>query len=400
MKRIVILCDGTWNEPVSQTPTNVVQIAQLMKPVDSVGVAQVPIYIEGVGTGRGVGKLARITDRVMGGALGWGLYRNVVDAYRHLVFLYEPGDEIYIFGFSRGAYTARSLTGLIRSTGIIPRENLFHLPEAVNRYQDKNSAEDTHPNSDDSHAFRARMSPEVVTSKKEQDWRKAKGEAEVQQLKVNYLGVWDSVGALGVPNHLLIAGLLNRRKYRFHDAALSSMVLSARHAVALDERRRTFEPTHWTNIDEMNLESEAPGLPYQEVFFLGDHGSVGGGGDLQHLSSISLRWVIRGAQDAGLEFDAAAVHDLKGLADPHGPLINKTEEPGLLTKLLRISSKDREGPKSIDHVHHTVLERWRPEAKQGRKLYRPGSLSALEPDMLAYFDAMADGPNARPNDFA
>src|SRR6056297_589886 len=98
MKRIVILCDGTWNRSDSKTPTNVVRLAQTLVPVDTLGVVQVPIYIQGVGTGEGVTRLARFQDRVLGGAFGFGLLENIEEAYRHLVFLYEPGDEIHIFG--------------------------------------------------------------------------------------------------------------------------------------------------------------------------------------------------------------------------------------------------------------------------------------------------------------
>jgi uncharacterized protein (DUF2235 family) len=109
MKRIVVLCDGTWNSSDSQTPTNVVRFGQAMQRCDELGVIQVPIYIQGVGTGEGPTKLSRKLDSALGGALGWGLMDNIEEAYRHLIFIYEPGDEIYILGFSRGAYTARSL---------------------------------------------------------------------------------------------------------------------------------------------------------------------------------------------------------------------------------------------------------------------------------------------------
>ena len=300
MKKIVILCDGTWNRIDSATPTNVVRLGQLLRSSDPVGIPQIPIYVQGVGTAQGVGKLSSSMERYLGGILGHGLYRNLIDAYIKLIFMYEPGDEIYIFGFSRGAFTARSLTGFIRATGIVPRGSLDMLPKAIKRYQDKSQGSKTHPSSEESHQFRLQTSPFVATSEKEVAWREGKQEGDLTLLKVSYLGVWDSVGALGVPRHLVAASLLNRNKYAFHDASLSSMVKSARHSVALDERRRSFEPTRWDNVVELNAEHGDDSLPYQELYFVGDHGSVGGGGEIVSLSSIALGWIAKGAQEAGL----------------------------------------------------------------------------------------------------
>ncbi|SLN74567.1 hypothetical protein ROJ8625_04062 [Roseivivax jejudonensis] len=206
MKRIVILCDGTWNRSDSKTPTNVVQLGQAVAPVATDGTVHVPIYIQGVGTGEGVTRLSRKLDAVLGGAFGWGLLDNIAEAYRHLVFLYKPGDEIYIFGFSRGAYTARSLTGFIRSTGIVNRDSLNLIPEAISRYRTLDQPKRTHPSSNASHDFRARLSPRVVTREVETDWRSAKGMPDVPRLRINFLGVWDSVGALGVPAHIPVLG--------------------------------------------------------------------------------------------------------------------------------------------------------------------------------------------------
>jgi len=404
MKRIVILCDGTWNEPHSRHPTNVVRLAQMLAPEDPKGVTQIPIYLEGVGTGKGATAPSRFFDKYLGGMFGWGLYDNIIEAYRHLVFLYEPGDQVFIFGFSRGAFTARSLTGFIRSSGIIERDSLFHLPEAVARYQLKNmqdrpweNPEDTHPSSDESHAFRLKISPRMATSPKEITWRKKNGHPSPDLFKVDYLGVLDSVGALGVPAHLSFARLLNRRKYEFHDADLSSMVKSARHAVALDEKRRTFEPTLWSNVSELNAESDLPGTPYLEQYFLGDHGSVGGGGDLTHLSSIALSWMIEGATDAGLAFDPDAVTALSREHDPSGPLRNTTKPPkGPVNLITRLISKDRVGPANTDGLHHSVLTRW---ALTGQTTdfapYRPGSLNQLETQIAALLDKNRNGTGTR-----
>jgi uncharacterized protein (DUF2235 family) len=321
MKRIVILCDGTWNGSETANPTNVVRLARAMKPVGDDGIVQVPIYLAGVGTGQGVTRAARVSDRLLGGAFGWGLMENVIAAYRHLVFLYEPGDEIYVFGFSRGAYTARSLVGFLRSTGIIDRDRMHLLPEAEARYRKRRDPR-THPSSSHSHEFRARLSLRVVTGQSEADWRLIEGMPEAPLLRVAYLGVWDTVGALGVPRHLAVAPLLNGESYQFHDTDLSSLVGSARHAIALDERRRTFEPARWSNLDRLNGDRRGEDAPYQERFFAGDHGSVGGGGDILDLSNIALEWVAEGARAAGLSLDGQEMAQIRRVQNPHGPLRN------------------------------------------------------------------------------
>ena len=383
MKRIVILCDGTWNRADSETPTNVVRLAQAMRSEDDAGVTQVAVYVPGVGTGDGVTALSRWQDKLLGGALGWGLTENIVEAYRHLVFLYEPGDEIFIFGFSRGAYTARSLSGFIRSTGIIARDDLALLPRAVKRYRTRGK-DDFNPRSESSLAFRAReMRSRVATGgADENDWRRAKGLPEVPELRISYLGVWDSVGALGVPKYVPLLSHLNAHRYEFHDTELSSMVASARHAIALDERRRTFEPTRWTNVADLNgrFGPNAQGADrYQELFFAGDHGSIGGGGDIVELSSIGLAWIIEGATEAGLAVKPERLREIVAEQNPHGSLSNQSQPPGGFGDwLTRLRPVDRAGPEHPGEVHESVFLRYAGEAKsEGFTPYRPGSLSRI-----------------------
>ena len=131
MKRIVIACDGTWKRIDAERPTNVARLAQAVLPAAPDGVAQVVCHLDGVGTGRGTGGLARMLDRTLGGLFGQGLTATLAAAYRFLVFTYAPGDEVYLFGFSRGAFTARSLAGLIRNCGILERDEASAIPAAL-----------------------------------------------------------------------------------------------------------------------------------------------------------------------------------------------------------------------------------------------------------------------------
>jgi len=162
MKRIAIFIDGTWNRPDAEHPTNVVRLAQAVRPygdpqVDEgdppLGMPQIVLYSPGVGSGRGNNWAARRLDRLLGGALGWGLTDIIEEVYRNLVFVYEPGDEIMVFGFSRGAFAARSLVGLIRSCGIPRRNKLADIPKAMARYRSRDN--DTHPDHEETLKFRA-----------------------------------------------------------------------------------------------------------------------------------------------------------------------------------------------------------------------------------------------------
>ncbi len=308
MKRIVIACDGTWKRADARRPTNVVKTAQAVLPAAPDGTAQLTLHLDGVGTGRGTGALARGLDRALGGAFGLGSMAVLAEAYRALAFNHAPGDAIFLFGYSRGAFLARSLAGLIRTAGVVERGSVAAIPEALELYRRRGPG--AGPKDAAAQAFRARHSGGAAPD-------------------VAYLGVWDTVGALGVPGHLRFAALANRG-LRFHDTALSRHVRAARHAVAIDERRRAFPPTLWDNLDALNC-GGADGR-YQQRWFPGDHGSVGGGGPSSALSDDAALWVIEGAEAAGLAFDPAALARLAAGRDCRGPLV--AGRPGLLGTLL------------------------------------------------------------------
>ena len=229
-KRIVICADGTWNSAKataavgSAATTNVWLTYQLVKPHANDGTPQLAYYHPGVGTGGFI-------DRVIGGVTGYGLDRNIQQCYRFLVDHYHPGDYVYLFGFSRGAYTVRSLAGLIRNCGIIDAEKLAigmdvdaAVHEAFTLYRKRGDA--TAPTAQQSVDFRARHSH--------------------PDFRITCIGVWDTVGSLGIPVGLL--GHLTSHLIGFHDVTLSSWVDCAYHAVAVDERRRPFVPTLWLQL--------------------------------------------------------------------------------------------------------------------------------------------------------
>lgn len=379
MKRLVICCDGTWNRMSAAEPTNVLMAAQCVLPSDASGVLQVTYYDEGVGTTYIV---SRKIETKLAGAFGLGLLDKIEAAYRFIIFNYEPGDEIYIFGFSRGAYTARSLAGLIRKCGIIPRTMAGKIAEVIKFYKDK----DTHPDSDAAQQFRMDYSPLVVVKDEDRAWRISKqADPEIINrlplLNVAYVGVWDTVGALGVPQHLFVSKLFGTKdKYAFHDEKLSSTVASARHAVAIDENRLSFAPSTWENLDILN-DGRAETTPYRQMWFPGGHGSVGGGGDIRGLSNHAFLWVMEGAQVQGLALDGARLSEAAAKIDHFAPLHNSTERDGWMERIYRRGA--RSGPQQRRLLADSAIARLdrleKKSADNKWEAYRPETLRALWP---------------------
>ena len=270
MKRLIVCCDGTWNRPDQldhgvAAPTNVAKISLALADADASGNPQLLHYETGVGTRR--------SERFLGGAFGVGLSRNIQECYAFLVDNYEPGDELYFFGFSRGAYTARSLVGLVRNCGILLPTNRHRIEQAYKLY--RNPDKDTEPSGIAAELFRRSHSyPDVY---------------------VQFIGVWDTVGALGIPIDGFRPPLLSRL-WTFHDTTLSRYVRNAYHAIAIDERRRPFRPTLWVKKDDVQDQT------LEQVWFAGVHCNVGGGYRDAGLSEIPLLWMAEKARGCGLVF--------------------------------------------------------------------------------------------------
>jgi uncharacterized protein (DUF2235 family) len=272
-KRLVVCCDGTWETANVRELTNVAKIALAIAPEDPAGVEQRTYYQPGVGT--------RWFDRYTGAIFGLGVGQAVRDAYRYIVQNFEPGDELFLYGFSRGAFTARSLAGFIRNSGVLRREHIDRLDEAYALYR---SRKDTaHPRSVEAQLFRRAYSHET---------------------RIRFIGVWDTVGALGIPlTGLPLVDLINDQ-WRFHDTDLSSTVDAAFHALAIDEHASLFRPTLWTPQQHAPEHQRV-----EQVWFAGSHGDVGGGLRGHGLSDVALAWMVERSREYGLAFspeDAAA----------------------------------------------------------------------------------------------
>lgn len=212
----------------------------------------------------------------MGGGFGVGLSKNIEDGYRFLLHNYEDGDELFLFGFSRGAYTARSLAGLIRNCGLLKKIHADRFPEAYQLYRSFDAPPDS-----------------AIASQFRNDY--------CRQPEITFIGVWDTVGALGIP--ICFLDQLARKKHEFHDVRLSSHVKYAYQALAIDERRKPFVPAIWQT-------KPAASQTVEQVWFAGVHSNIGGGYRDTGLSDLSFLWMTEKAHGVGLALDDVFVAEI------------------------------------------------------------------------------------------
>jgi len=265
MANIIVCADGTWNRPEEDLeddhPSNVLKIARAIAPEHG-RERQHVFYDWGLGS---------YHSKLSAGATGGGIHKNILDGYRYIVQNYNSGDHIYLFGFSRGAYTVRALSGLINNCGILSRVDAALVTEAWKIY--KSPLASNHPDGANATAFRKRHA--------------------LAARNVHFVGVWDTVGSLGIPFSLM--GLLDSHD-EFYDTKMGSNMAIARHAIAIDEQREDFEPTVWL---------PRPGVDLKQVWFAGVHSDVGGSYPPDKrtgfvASDAPLGWMIKEAKAAGL----------------------------------------------------------------------------------------------------
>lgn len=376
-RRLALFFDGTWNTPdKGDQPTNVVKMLRAVVKKDG-NVSQLVFYDLGVGTGNFV-------DKLTGGISGAGLTQNVIDGYRFLGNNYAPGDEIYLFGFSRGAYTARSLAGLIGLVGVVrPRHLGRRLYEVLAICRSKADAG------------------------KKRERLDALNLDRFDPVGIRCVGVWDTVGSLGIPGDL---GRQYRLKaYDFHDVELGHAVDVGLHAVAIDEKRSAFAPTLWVSADG---KPKRDGQIIEQVWFPGVHSNVGGSYADAGLSDIALAWMAgrvskhtalaldddylaeycspnaagRGYESRSLLYQTSKIYPYQRLIDQKVP-----EGSGFGEWFRRKFERwDRRNipPDDLRTIHESVhvsaLERWKLEAVQHDapeiggepQRYRPTNLAA------------------------
>jgi uncharacterized protein (DUF2235 family) len=350
MKRIAIFLDGTWN--THENNTNVWRLKSLCDPGAP---NQLVYYSKGVGTSFG--------ETARGGVEGYGIDNEIIEAYSWLTDCFEPGDEIFIFGFSRGAYTARSLSGLIAKCGVLKPGAPLSIEQLYARYRrhsDKTINELLH-------------GPEPLDL--EDRWIVK----YCEPTKIKMVGVWDTVGSLGSP----IASLKSKVvKFLFLHTHLRVQNEFAFHALAIDEQRKSFEPTLWTKTtDNRPAASTSPPRPLSQVeqrWFVGAHANVGGGYPSDVLAQPPLEWLMGKAAALGLQFRNTFVADGQS---PAAPITDSYRDFGhglvrfFVPRFYRPIGTDPEigTVRTTERINETidgsVFDRWR-----GNPDYRPPNL--------------------------
>jgi uncharacterized protein (DUF2235 family) len=270
--------DGTWDTPDDNT--NVWRSRLLVRDTDAAGNAQDAYYEEGVGTKR--------FERLRGGALGRGLDANLRNAYQWLMSRYDDGDEIYLFGFSRGAYTARSLGGLIGRCGLLQPGSPFSVQQIFERYR------------------RGAEAPSLLELQFKEKLPESDEDTSLMQysrrVDVEFIGVWDTVEALGIPVGNIHG--LSRSSYYFHNTNPSALYKHMYQALAVDENRKDYQAVLWTLFQPAAepVPTLKPDQTLEQRWFIGAHCNVGGGYRNDELAQIPLAWLVEKAAECGLRF--------------------------------------------------------------------------------------------------
>lgn len=345
--------DGTWN--TVNDDTNVWRLKSLFAKDPE----QVCYYSAGVGTQRG--------EEWTGGMFGYGLDAEVIEAYEWLIEHYDQDDRLFIFGFSRGAYTARSLSGFVSKCGLLKPGSPMSLNQLYARYRKGAAA----------HTIRELKNHEIPNLSVEDRWLKEYS----RDIPIFFQGVFDTVGALGIPFGRI--PVISRSNYGFLETDLRINNAYAYHALAIDEHREAFAPTLWKKTVKVGVETYAARTLTQveQRWFVGAHADVGGGYDDGLLAQVPLRWLMAKAQSHGLAFKDAVNID----GDEHrAPIHNSFREMagGIYSacKLWRpyfreIGAapvvKGEETTTTINEsIDGSVFDRWRNDAT-----YRPENLA-------------------------
>jgi uncharacterized protein (DUF2235 family) len=350
MKRIAIFLDGTWN--TLQNNTNVWRLKSLCDPAAS---NQPVYYNKGVGTSFG--------EAVRGGVEGYGIDQEIIDAYTWLTECFEPGDQIFIFGFSRGAYTARSLSGLVAKCGVLRPGAPLSIEQLFGRYRRRSE----------------KTLNDLLHGPTSVDLEERWLVKYCEPTKIRMVGVWDTVGSLGSP----VASLRSKiAEYIFLDTHLRVQNEFAFHALAIDEQRKSFEPTLWTKtVRNDAAQGVALPRPLSEVeqrWFVGAHANVGGGYPSDVLAQPPLEWLMGKAAGLGLRFRDTFVADGQ---TPDAPIADSYRDFGrglvrfFVPRFYRpIGTNPQKGTTSTterinETIDGSVFERWR-----GNSSYRPPNL--------------------------
>jgi uncharacterized protein (DUF2235 family) len=376
-KRIALFLDGTWN--TVRDNTNVWRLRALCAEKSADGARQVVYYDQGVGTRR--------MEKVRGGMFGYGLDVNVIAAYHWLIENYTTGDDVFVFGFSRGAFTARSLTGLIAKCGLLQPGAPLSVEQIFGRYIDSKALRPIYQLEFEQRELRRRIrqgrsatdEPRIFPMSREEKWLLDYS----QRIKIEFTGVFDTVGSLGVPFGNF---WFSSKRFQFHHTRLSNLYRCTYQALAIDEHRPHFPPALWTSFSPRVPNARTPrAVPIVEQrWFVGAHANVGGGYIDDRLAQLPLAWLVDRAAASGLTFR----YPIRVDPDSHrDPVVDSYSQ--FAKGLYKIATLGRRNFRTIgaerfevttpsgfvDTVNETidgsVFDRWRADST-----YRPQNLAA------------------------
>lgn len=290
MKRIVLCADGTWDKPGKKSrttgrylPTNLLKITRSLAKEDEEGVSQIVYYHKGLGTGN-------VLDRLVGGIKGDGMDVMIIDLYRFLVYNYEVNDEIYMFGYSRGAFCIRSLCGFLNNHGLLSSEDEHLTPLLYQFYQSKpNLIEDS-----ELHKSAWKTSSKYLNNPLNKN--------AINRLhfpSISYVGLLDTVSALGLPFKTKIED--NIKQYKYHIVNVNTNIDYVCHALSIDEQRFNFKPVLLKAENLWKLKH------FDQCWFSGCHDDIGGGNDIDSTANIVLNWIIDIPSEIGLKFNKSII---------------------------------------------------------------------------------------------
>jgi len=350
-KRLLVFLDGTWNAVGSNT--NVWRMKSLCARAGTQGEEQRVYYDIGV-------------NGFWGGTVGKGLSDNVREAYEWLMDNYDEGDDIFVFGFSRGAYTARSVAGLVAKHGLLRPGSPLGTGQLFARYK----------RSDDRTLWKLlelRDAGTLNDATLEERWLMKYS----QPVHIKMVGVWDTVGTVGVP--LFSFEGISRSTFGFLHTGLRISIDNGYHALAIDEHRKDFAPTLWTvrkPLEPGAVVAKPRAIEsVEQRWFAGAHANVGGGCESDILAQAPLRWMMKKASGHGLAFRQDVEIDGDLLTAPISDSYREFAK-GMYSKVYSRSYRELGGePKTLEGGIHTtvnetidasVFNRWRQSSE-----YRP-----------------------------
>ena len=316
-KNIVVFSDGTGQKGGVGSNTNVYKLFNM---VENRTDNQIAFYDPGLGTD---------WRKISGSIAGRGFSKNILDCYTFIFKNFKADDKIFLFGFSRGAATVRSLSYFIHLFGVLPKSRADLIKKAFKIYKIRDDAE------------------------REQKAKAFIDKHHTMWIRIHFLGVWDTVAALGLPIKWVSYILDRFIPHKFHSYELCEGVEFARHALSIDDERETFHPVLWNDKNDNQRKDRM-----KQVWFCGVHSDVGGGYEEEDLSNLSLSWMITEATDKGLKIfkrSPAFKKLVNANPDINGEMHN--EQKGFLGKLFRREERRWNRREGKPCVHMSVFER-------------------------------------------